>query len=205
MQSLFIQGGSHWQAMTVISDPAHIYFSGHGSERAWPSSVVLAEHLLSQSDKQLCGLRVVELGAGTGVPGMVLARLGASVILTDLPWLLPLAQYNIEANFVAGGNNLQPSIAPLRWGCAAEAFAITMHGKPDLVIGADVVYRNEDMEPLLSTITHLGAPAVILAIKCREMIMSTFMAKLKELRWQVSMCGSYGSIMVLHLSPRIFQ
>jgi methyltransferase-like protein 23 len=44
----------------------------------WPASIALA-HDLSTRAEQLRGKRVLELGAGTGVPGIVAASLGAHV------------------------------------------------------------------------------------------------------------------------------
>ena len=64
----------------------------------------------------------VELGAGVGVPGMRLAQHGWSVVLTDLPVLLPLTALNVEANAglgLAARGARTPTIAPLRWGCTA--------------------------------------------------------------------------------------
>lgn len=43
---------------------------------------------------------VVELGAGTGVVGLVAAAMGADAIVTDLETLLPLMAYNVQQNDV---------------------------------------------------------------------------------------------------------
>jgi predicted nicotinamide N-methyase len=48
----------------------------------WPASIALARELLAGAD-QLPGKRVLELGAGTGIPGIVAATLGARVLLID--------------------------------------------------------------------------------------------------------------------------
>jgi predicted nicotinamide N-methyase len=44
----------------------------------------------------LKGKRVIELGAGTGVVGLAAGALGAKVVLTDLPHLLPGLTRNVE-------------------------------------------------------------------------------------------------------------
>lgn len=48
----------------------------------WPCSVILAEYVWQQR-LRFSGVSVVELGAGTSLPGLVAAKLGANVILTD--------------------------------------------------------------------------------------------------------------------------
>ena len=44
----------------------------------------------------LRGVRAIEIGAGLGVVGLTAALLGANVVLTDLPAVLPGLQRNVE-------------------------------------------------------------------------------------------------------------
>lgn len=48
----------------------------------WPCSIVLAEYVWQQR-LRFSGASVVELGAGTSLPGLVAARVGSVVTLTD--------------------------------------------------------------------------------------------------------------------------
>lgn len=45
------------------------------------------------------GAKVLELGCGTGIPGMCVRLLGGSVTLTEQPQLVPLLQKNLDTNF----------------------------------------------------------------------------------------------------------
>nr|DAD46724.1 TPA_asm: hypothetical protein HUJ06_016661 [Nelumbo nucifera] len=48
----------------------------------WPCSIALAEYVWQQR-LRFAGTSVVELGAGTSLPGLVAAKVGAEVTLTD--------------------------------------------------------------------------------------------------------------------------
>ncbi|KAF5934584.1 hypothetical protein HYC85_030755, partial [Camellia sinensis] len=48
----------------------------------WPCSVVLAEYVWQQRSR-FSGVSVIELGAGTSLPGLVAAKVGSDVTLTD--------------------------------------------------------------------------------------------------------------------------
>ena len=48
----------------------------------WPSGIALAHEILARGD-EFRGKSVVELGAGTGLPGIVASSLGARVVQTD--------------------------------------------------------------------------------------------------------------------------
>ncbi|KAL7665659.1 Protein-lysine N-methyltransferase EFM2 [[Candida] zeylanoides] len=66
--------------------------------KTWGSSLVLSQRLVR-------GLRlhdpILELGAGTGLVGIVLARLGHDVTLTDLAPIVPNLAHNVALNNVA--------------------------------------------------------------------------------------------------------
>ena len=77
----------------------------------------------------------------------------AEGVLTDLPWLLPLVEENVSANFDQGDER-RPQTCALRWGCASDCAALP--SAPQLVVGSDVVYVEQDLPRLLDTLATLG-------------------------------------------------
>lgn len=64
----------------------------------WDSSIVLAK-FFERHPRRFTGLRCLDLSAGCGLPGLVLAKLGAaSVTATDLGPNLGLLRKNSDAN-----------------------------------------------------------------------------------------------------------
>jgi len=60
---------------------------------------VLAKYLERAYTHQFMGRTVLELGAGTGLVGIVASVLGAGrVVLTDLPYTLDNTRANVELN-----------------------------------------------------------------------------------------------------------
>lgn len=131
--------------------------------QSWGASIVLGRMLarspesfgLSTAAAQ--PLRVLELGAGTGLLGMLIAKLcpAATVVATDYhPRVLENLNRNVELNFAAGSR--APMVERLDWAdvargdhAAADAFARPF----DLVFAADVLYAAEHAR-LLQAVVH---------------------------------------------------
>ncbi|OJW14729.1 MAG: hypothetical protein BGO49_16885 [Planctomycetales bacterium 71-10] len=105
----------------------------------WPSSIALG-HEVAGRGEEFRGRRVLELGAGTGLPGIVAAALGANVVQTDKDELaLHLARRNAEANGLAIEHR------EADW----ESWDDT--SRYDWILGADVLY-GDSLRPRLRRI-----------------------------------------------------
>ena len=93
----------------------------------WPSALALAHEVAS---RPLEGKRVLELGAGTGLPGIVAASLGARVVQTDRHEVaLFLCKMNAERN---GITTVEHRVAD--WTAWAD------EERYDCILGSDVLY-----------------------------------------------------------------
>jgi predicted nicotinamide N-methyase len=75
---------------------------------------------------------VLELGSGTGLLGLAAACIWkASVVLTDLPTIMPNLTHNASLNQeVVGGRGGRAEVAPLTWGGSEEDIDPRFH-KPN--------------------------------------------------------------------------
>ncbi|POO00806.1 Lysine methyltransferase [Trema orientale] len=114
----------------------------------WPCSVVLAEYVWQQR-LRFSGASVVELGAGTSLPGLVAAKLGANVTLTDDANRLEVLD---NMRRVCHLNELNCNILGLTWGVwDASVFTLS----PTILLGADVLYDTSAFDDLFATVTFL--------------------------------------------------
>ena len=119
---------------------------------AWPSSLLLAQYLAEQHlDYQNRSL--LELGCGIALPGLVAAKLGARVVLTDAAAHVKVLQ-NCKRS--CDLNQIHCEIIPLSWGSFSSQI-LTM-SRPDYLIAADVFYEQDKIDILLSSIVYFGAP-----------------------------------------------
>ncbi|XP_077424783.1 protein N-lysine methyltransferase METTL21A [Vanacampus margaritifer] len=128
----------------------------------WDAAVVLCMYLeLGHVD--LKGKVSIELGAGTGLVGIVAALLGAKVTITDRKCALDFLSTNVKANLPS---DLQQSavVSELSWG---EDLARFPAGGFELVLGADIVYLEDTFVPLIQTLQHLCADAAVVLLACR--------------------------------------
>ncbi|MBA3454758.1 MAG: methyltransferase domain-containing protein [Deltaproteobacteria bacterium] len=104
----------------------------------WPAAIALAHEVAS---RDLVGKRILELGAGTGLPGIVAAALGARVVQTDRQKLvLHVCKQNAERN---GVTTIEHRIADWTAWDDTERY--------DLIIGSDILYA----EPLHPSLRHI--------------------------------------------------
>lgn len=81
-------GGRRWSVLHTEAMLTNAEESSFFQERLpygvalWPSAIALAHELVARAD-EFRGTSVLELGAGTGLPGIVAASLGARVVQTD--------------------------------------------------------------------------------------------------------------------------
>ncbi|XP_068640157.1 uncharacterized protein [Aristolochia californica] len=114
----------------------------------WPCSVVLAEYVWQQR-LRFAGANVLELGAGTSLPGLVAAKVGSNVILSDSS-ARPEVLTNIRR--VCLLNRLECKIMGLTWGEWDEPFFSL---EPNILLGADVLYDTKDFADLFATMAFL--------------------------------------------------
>jgi predicted nicotinamide N-methyase len=114
----------------------------------WPAAIALAHEIATRTG-EFRGRSVLELGAGTGLPGVVAASLGAAVVQTDRQELaLAVARRTAARNGVTG---IEHRLAD--WADWAD------DRRYDWVIASDVIYA-EALHPLVRGVLERAvAPA----------------------------------------------
>ncbi len=111
----------------------------------WPSAIGLARYLdLSDGFE---GQRVLEIGCGFGLAGIVACRKGGIVLFTDYELdTLTFARYNASQN----GCTNQSSFVQMDWNSSC------LKGKFSRILASDVIYEDTHWNPILSLLqTHL--------------------------------------------------
>jgi methyltransferase-like protein 23 len=145
----------------------------------WESAVTLAELIAARDVK---GLRILELGAGVGLPGIIAALGGAHVTQIDIdPLAMDLAERNARANGVA--DHIERRLMdwqhwPQDWN-KDRSF--------DLVLGADVVYDTADHQAVIDVLGKAMKPdGVALLTEPSRVTTLAFLSLLEDQGWRVS-------------------
>jgi len=115
----------------------------------WESGVALAQVVpsLGVADK-----RVVELGAGLGLPSLAAALCGADVLATD--WAADAVAL-LKAN--AKRNSIRLRVKRVRWD---EPEAIVRAAPWDVVLCSDLLYEQRNSTQLLELLPQLGGDLI---------------------------------------------
>eukprot|EP01105_Mastigella_eilhardi_P010376 TRINITY_DN2417_c0_g1_i1.p1 TRINITY_DN2417_c0_g1~~TRINITY_DN2417_c0_g1_i1.p1 ORF type:complete len:267 (+),score=83.56 TRINITY_DN2417_c0_g1_i1:42-803(+) len=127
----------------------------------WNASLLLADWIAENSAALFGGARsarVLELGAGVGLAGLVAAAYARRCVLTDCnDVVLRALRRNVE-RYAAGECGVPAgcdvTCDKLLWGDHVEEFR-ERNGIFDLIIGADIVFWPDCQEPLFSTVDAL--------------------------------------------------
>ena len=119
-------------------------------DRIWPSSVALSEYLIHQFlPSKLTGVKVLEIGCGTGLPGVVAAHLGAFTMFSDMvPITLEAVKETCHLNHISNFDT-----CTLDW-----AEKITSRKRYDLVMGCEVFYDEAILADISLVLEQVLAP-----------------------------------------------
>ena len=142
--------------------------------QVYDSAASLAKYLETADFRERCltgtmdtttclkGKSVVELGAGTGVTGIMAAHYGAKTVITDMPCLMNLIDYNIEKN----KHLITGDITALSYTWGEDTVSPLLYN-PDLLIIANCVYYEGSLEVLADSVRELAHERTIV-LACYE-------------------------------------
>ncbi|XP_076074029.1 histone-arginine methyltransferase METTL23-like isoform X1 [Mytilus galloprovincialis] len=116
----------------------------------WPCSPVLAQYIWYHR-ASLKGKTILEIGAGTSLPGIVAAKCEATVILSDsseYPQCLANCAASCEAN-----NLSNITIVGIKWGQFTPEL---LNLQPvDIILGSDCFFDTKDFEDIIVTVAFI--------------------------------------------------
>ena len=110
----------------------------------WGSAIGLAQHI-ARLDNSLSGKKVLDIGCGFGLTGIVASQLGANVVFTDFEHdALLFAKYNAQQNGVESATFIQ-----MDWNatCFQSIF--------DVILASDVIYEEQNWKPIIELLQKL--------------------------------------------------
>uniref|UniRef100_UPI00398EBCB8 EEF1A lysine methyltransferase 3-like n=1 Tax=Pristiophorus japonicus TaxID=55135 RepID=UPI00398EBCB8 len=127
----------------------------------WQPGIVLCQYF-EMEQLNFSGKKVIELGSGTGIVGILATLLGGDVTLTDQPIVLHQIEYNIASNIPS--DIIQRSkVSALSWGKDQEQFPTDY----DIILGSDIVYQPCEALPLIKTLQYLSNHKTVIYLSSR--------------------------------------
>jgi predicted nicotinamide N-methyase len=153
--------------------------------RVWDAAIVLATYILAEVGRAgLDGMSVFEIGAGSGLAGIVAALLGANVTVTDKYAVVPLLEINCSTNAPTCVAEGKLRAEPLEWGQRLGGRKRRRRENsfqyPDWILASDVLGCGDAAlyPPLLKTLRELCGPStsILMAYKPRAHFERDFFA-----------------------------
>ncbi len=137
--------------------------------KLWEAAIILAD-VAGSLDPAVAGPRLLELGAGLGAPGLTATARGFDVTLTDYEQIIMDFQ-----KVSAAASGVHPKFAFLDWTKSVDMEPF------DTIIGAEVLFREDLLDPLLVVLKKLLKPGgkIYLAHDLRRQTLYKFLDKAK--------------------------
>ncbi|XP_072895094.1 EEF1A lysine methyltransferase 3-like [Hemitrygon akajei] len=126
---------------------ANLGFSAY----VWEAGVALCRFFEKQN-AFFTGKRVIELGSGTGIVGILATLLGGEVTMTDKPNILKQIENNVSINIPSACRH-RVKVRSLAWGEDHKRFPSDY----DFILGSDIVYSSVNYPALMETLRHLAS------------------------------------------------
>ncbi|CAG2209587.1 METTL23 [Mytilus edulis] len=127
-----------------------LVLDGNYGMYVWPCSPVLAQYIWYHR-ASLKGKTILEIGAGTSLPGIVAAKCEATVILSDsseYPQCLADCAASCEAN-----NLSNIPVVGIKWGQFTPEL---LNLQPvDIILGSDCFFDTKDFEDIIVTVAFI--------------------------------------------------
>ncbi|GCB70120.1 hypothetical protein scyTo_0008505 [Scyliorhinus torazame] len=134
------------------------------SSYVWDSAIFLCKYF-EKENINFTGKKVIELGSGTGMVGILAALLGGDVTLTDKPKVRTQLENNVGINIPSVCSH-RIRFRPLIWGEDLDNFSPIY----DFVLGTDIVYSSAAYPALVKTLRYFGqlGTTIIMCSELRE-------------------------------------
>lgn len=136
----------------------------HGKDigaRVWDVALIISKYIELNPDI-VRNKRCLEIGAGTGIVGILSAVLGAtSIVLTDLPRVLPILQKQVEVNrnnfleLTGGDISETVFVQELTWGKNVGDYQQLFGDNLDLILVSDLAAPTKEVPNLIESLRAL--------------------------------------------------
>jgi predicted nicotinamide N-methyase len=149
----------------------------HSGARVWSSSHVLTKYLEKHRRKLKLKGKVLELGAGCGMNGIMMSKCGCDmVVFTDIAPVIDHLTLNVERNLsnpLKKDSTKNYAIRELEWENEEQCKRIKDEfGNFQFIIGSDVVYQEEHIHGLLKVLKYFTetytSASIIIAYEIRN-------------------------------------
>ncbi|XP_041070086.1 EEF1A lysine methyltransferase 3-like [Carcharodon carcharias] len=125
---------------------ANLGFSAY----VWEAGVTLCRYF-EKEKISFTGKKVIELGSGTGIVGILATLLGGDVTMTDKPNILNQIENNVSINIPTACRH-RIKVRALTWGKNHTDFPTVY----DFILGSDIVYSSVAYPALIETLRYLA-------------------------------------------------